>query len=1465
MIFTKEDLRRIATGLKQLSIKDTQFVNAHSLTEETKFPVVQDNVNVLLTTTQLLNYVVNKLDADNLKINIPDWKSGTLSYILDQLYKLAVAPRDENGDPITAGAIGYETPLIEGITSVAGALNHLISELNDKVTLLEIADKELIDPTQMPIITLRNIEPTDVCPITAGSGMWFDINHTLQYRNGNANPPEDVEIGTPVDMLYYYNGNAYKYDQSTQKFTKVGDVNLEGYTKVDENTGRLGYDMMPWTVLIGMTTPTAQVLNRPEEFCYYNAVSRKIVYHKANRNIFTYEPKKGIIYLDTSSGNILTWTGDTDNPWNVVGGSQVINNKADLQNDVQMLSPTQWPKVIINNIDDTEYDEEGEGDVIYNTRDRKLYYLKNYDDNAEPVLVSMGTPQKGTVYCLKSNNALYRWNGNSVGNPWTRISSGSTVINGSNVSINGSSLVINSSNGSNDNNGNSGQDNPDTPVSPNVTSLKVYHVDIEAHNITQGLMQKNSEGHYTQAQYDNMYNNAVGFTEAFQYAYASGYSKVVIPKGDYCFTPIFNKGNANATLDRAAILIWIINMSDLEIDMNGSTFHLLVDSTEHSSYYNAETAAPYSYACTMIGIGQAKNITIRNGNFRGDWYTRNFTRNHEVNQESCYGIKVGISSFTHNISLIDLDGCGFSGDFITSGSYAIWAYKEPFWDGLYNVNNSRMKVLPGSWIKGVMNYGHGFEYSTSGIIKKTNGTKNKYGLSGIHDVGNWFNSEYNEYPYIKKEAQNREYSIYSIGGTIRMANCYAQLINVLTYADYPNDPEELPLRIIKTGYCESFQLFDNERYIRFQFLYEDGLNTGFYRSSDLSDLDKVNNYFGTNYQLSDIPSRTNAPNETPTEDDVDPNIVITDEEDTTYSEIDESTYDEESSVSSNCDAGGKGPRIGVIPRLNDTVLIEGCHIHDNGRGGISGGANNVVIRRCEFMKQQYFRTAAAQGHLPVYTNDNTNYHIDYEDGVSNRVTIENCVFYSGKGSGKLLFPTVLRIDFRNNICFGCIPTIGNNLLTNIENNSFHGTAPCPIYDNWLSGNGQSVSKLKMIRVMNYTNNNYYKCTSPKSGNLFNTIQRFTNCYLEIDDGYNVEVESSDAFMSTEQHRVFDNCFIRFNRDSSAYFAKLINSRVEGGTIWRTSYIENCDLVNSAFFIVSGKANPSNTAVDMYVKNVRGLDLRSHCRPPQTYLRNKNSNGIITDPRMDYVVHYENCEIDVSKADDNLFSYNSGNGSYSFVWTQTGARWYKDIILKFDGCKFSGTPSTITFDALSDFSNKTVYHDTVADKYYFTGNIENGVVTLSNECDMVGFTKCGLTPTYSEEATASLTTVDRHDVKVGSLSITNPHNTRVSFNRCHFDLDTSIFAGSIGQRHRYFEFSQCTFKNPELKLSSTSPADVICGGDFGPLNKRPKLTKQGSMYFDTTNNRPIWRKTAVQTIYQLNDNPVKFVDASGNEI
>lgn len=1181
------------------------------------------------------------------------------------------------------------------------------------------------------------------------------------------------------------------------------------------------------------------------------------------------EPDPRLLYCNALTGKIYRWNpASSSERWIEVSTAA---GKADLI-DNKMLSPSQWPKTVLKNIDrlDVDSDSYKDGDIYF---DSDYLWMKK-TVNGNNTAVNLGEPQEGTVYCHESTGNLYRWN--KSGKKWVQVG-GSGGGGSVNVRVENGKLIFDGSGDSSDNPSGQSDGESSSGTDPIIISSdgSCYVVDLASHGITRGKFTQDTQGKYQPSEYKKMYDNAVGFTRAFEYARDNGYTRVVIPKGDYCFTPVFNVGNTPATPNMNPFLIWILNTDSLDIDMNGSTFHLLVSSTERSSYYNVPSSvATYKYKCTLLGIGQSKNITIRNGNFRGDRFTRKFTNSAENSEESCYGISAAMAHFTHNIHLVNLDGSGFSGDFITSNARRNRIYTEPFWDGVYDGNyNSRVKSLPYTFVKGVKNYGHGYKETGSSIVATD---EIAFGFSGVHSIDNWCMG--NDMPaYVRNEASRREYSIYNHLGTVRMVNCYAPLIQVLTYAEAVTEAVDTaknvnkstssivkPLRVINSGYGEHFCLKPNEKYIRLQFLYENGLNPGSARGKGPDDT-----YFST-YE-----------GESTTDDTGDhDDDVITNNDDENPDVI---PY----VFTNNIDSGGRGPYINIVPKLNENVLIDRCNIHDNGRGGISGGANNIVIRDCVFMKQQFAGTDSSQGGPAVFTSGNTNYHIDFEDGVSNHCTIEGCEFFSGDGNanpGTLLFPVVLRLDFRNNTCFSCTPTIGHCFNANIESNKFHKASLIGTYSNWCHPEAWlSASKNKMRRVINLVDNTYLMCAAPKFVVRYNTCYNVRNCFIDIADVNTVEPCNARALMEGyKMQRTFEGCRINFQTPScNAYFETLKNCRISNGTNWTCNSIEDCVLENARFYICGADA-PQSETVHLYIRNVKGMTLKSHARPIIAQNCNSDDEGIITDQRPDYVVHYENCEIDISELENSIVAHNRINGGFRFY---KGARWYGKMTLLFNGCRFTGNTqtaltNTTQLGGFSDFDAKAIYYDASTGIYYLNRDAVTGssnTYTLSDSIDIDNIDKVGLEYTLEEQTGTSDVTSDGHEIVTYLLTMDNPNSGRFVFEDCLFDLPdcTLIMNQAVPTRNMYFEFDGCTLNPSTLKLGrstnasgyeASNAAAHIPDGRYGTKANRPWFTRPGSMYFDTTLGKPVYRSTGdltVAELYAANSGAgVAFVDATG---
>jgi len=115
---------------------------------------------------------------------------------------------------------------------------------------------------------------------------------------------------------------------------------------------------------------------------------------------------------------------------------------------------------------------------------------------------------------------------------------------------------------------------------------------------------------------------------------------------------------------------------------------------------------------------------------------------------------------------------------------------------------------------------------------------------------------------------------------------------------------------------------------------------------------------------------------------------------------------------------------------NNNIKIFNCYIHDNHRGGISGGADFTHVSHT-----QLFRNGSDSGiGIPLFP-DSTRYALNFEDSYSNFLTIENCEI-SDSFNGLLLGVYHARVT-------GCYihstsgVVVYNNASTFIDNNTFY--------------------------------------------------------------------------------------------------------------------------------------------------------------------------------------------------------------------------------------------------------------------------------------------------------------------------------------------------------------------------------------------------------------------------------------------
>lgn len=467
------------------------------------------------------------------------------------------------------------------------------------------------------------------------------------------------------------------------------------------------------------------------------------------------------------------------------------------------------------------------------------------------------------------------------------------------------------------------------PVFPWDTSApkKVYVVDLKKFGITPGYQKKGADGHYTDRQYDLMYQNGVGFTEAIQWAYKNGYDGIRFPKNDYCFTPRTTKNEK----PQEGPCILIQDIEKFDIDLGSGRYYGILDSSKKSKYYVLTPDKPYAQGYSMFFLAACINVQVHGGKIVGDRTLRDYEVGAEKLLENSIGIVV--SAYCQNIRLHHLELSGFMADGINC-------------------------LQSGGMFRGYDGIYQGIWRSYPGVSKPI-GDLNYTTLSNYLSLNKLYTqSDAMSLSVVRKIAAKRAFSINNNLGYTRLVNPFHNM-EVLTYNEEISIDN--PLRVIRTSYLETIYLEPGETGIRVRSSYDEGAKAeGIQHSETISEL------------------------------------------------------------------------------ITSNLVIENCYIHDNHRGGISGGCNHVMIRNCRFYKDHTSKNYTGKT-IPLFLIGGTNYHINFEDSFAKELTITDSRFSRSTATiGKLLFG-VYTLCFKNN--YSDAPVIlYNNIATVISNNTFTGAS-----------------------------------------------------------------------------------------------------------------------------------------------------------------------------------------------------------------------------------------------------------------------------------------------------------------------------------------------------------------------------------------------------------------------------------------
>lgn len=333
---------------------------------------------------------------------------------------------------------------------------------------------------------------------------------------------------------------------------------------------------------------------------------------------------------------------------------------------------------------------------------------------------------------------------------------------------------------------------------------KVYIVDLKKFGITPGYQKRGSDNHYTDKQYDLMYNNGIGFTKAIRWAYDNGYDGIRFPKNDYCFTPRTTKNDK----PQEGPMVLVQDYEKYDIDLGGGSYYLIVDSKKKSKYYVNSPEKPYAQGGTMFFIAACINLQIHNGRMVGDRALRDYDDSAERARENSRAFD--ISAYCQDIRLHNLEMRNFMADGICcEQSGGMWRGYDDIYQGIWR--------------------------SYPGASKPIHGDKNYTTVSNYFSVEKLYSQpDAMRLAVVRRIASQRAYSVNNNQGYTRLINPYHNL-EILTFNGRKST--DIPLRTLKTSYLETIILEGDETGVKVRSSYDEGaMNDGIQHSETISEL-----------------------------------------------------------------------------------------------------------------------------------------------------------------------------------------------------------------------------------------------------------------------------------------------------------------------------------------------------------------------------------------------------------------------------------------------------------------------------------------------------------------------------------------------------------------------------------------------------------------------------------------------------
>lgn len=545
-----------------------------------------------------------------------------------------------------------------------------------------------------------------------------------------------------------------------------------------------------------------------------------------------------------------------------------------------------------------------------------------------------------------------------------------------------------------------------------------YLIKVSEWYLTPGLMTQNAQKHYTDAQYDAMYNNDVQLSKAIRYAYDNGYKKAVLETNTYCLCLY-----APASIDyNFWPCIFMNDMNNFTLDLGGSTLKLCGDDTAFNPHFLSRNGDPCYCGGFIISMSYCRDTTVCNGYLVGDRFDRSYTK-FEYQEggiraseaEHTYGIMPGVGC--RNVTIKDIEFREFMGDGVCSNCTQFYDANDPT-----EIDKSFL-----------MYHFAGIGTATKHNFIEQDLTENSYipncALSEFFDTtdANGFYAEHlDKFKNRVEDKKNRLFQINFPLGYTKTPSCYPLEMYVLTYSS--NDVNAQPLRRIRVSYLSVFSLTDVEKYIKILFTQENTLYNEHSTTRRYTLRDRVVRFLDN--VIAEFESLEDYNTTSPTAEWNNWHIKRIVGVGGTPTYVSGKEYSQGARVTANigrkgvcyeCNAydgtsGSFNPEywdivetdhpcvssiqhnIAIFEYIGSDLLIQNCRFINSHRGNVANLPHDSIIDNCLFKK--HFKVAGDGFPAPNPGSDmdctvipwSTNYQIDQEDWFSHNIKIGNCRF-----------------------------------------------------------------------------------------------------------------------------------------------------------------------------------------------------------------------------------------------------------------------------------------------------------------------------------------------------------------------------------------------------------------------------------------------------------------------------------------